>query len=434
MMRQTHTHTQTRTHSSKSQNEKSKKEKANLASQSIEKLQRELENTVRELNQTKSCLVEKDRIIKQRDSLLESHGLESRKLSELLDKERQSHRNTRHQFDTFQKTHDHVIRTASTQETRIVELETTRAQDKRRLSGLETQLREQLTARNSLLLELWSRLSKICGSDWAHNNSLVNGRALPSLESLATMLPGFAKNILAAVKMVEYMVGDLNGRIKGVERDLWKEYQALETQLDLRIKKVDRLESLVRNSIANGTLGGTNNEGRLMRLEEACHALKVENATLRSAQDARIKVGYTNDPEGGSPSPTVPTGPRDKRREIPVPALRMRYSGSGASDPASSSNDMSPKKNDGASTPPTTSRGIPGSSAGNADSRWMFRLRDLEYKLKMEREARNLDRTAARQRLAQQSEENRSLRAEVVRLKRSGGGLADQGMEDEGAR
>ena len=172
-----------------------------------------------------------------------------------------------------------------------------------------------------------------------------------------------------------------------------------------------------------------------MRLEEACRALKVENATLRSAQDARIKVGYTNDPEGSSPSPTVPTGPREKRRETPVPALRMRYSGSGASDPATtSSNDMSPKKNDGASTPPTTSRGIPGSSAGNADSRWMFRLRDLEYKLKMEREARNLDRTAARQRLAQQSEENRSLRAEVVRLKRSGGGLVDQGMEDEGVR
>ena len=402
-----------------------------MISQSIEKLQRELENTVRELNQTKSSLVEKDRIIKQRDALLESHGLESRKLSELLDKERQSHRNTRHQFDTFQKTHDHVIRTASTQESRIVELETTRAQDKRRLSGLETQLREQLTARNSLLLELWSRLSKICGSDWSHNNSLVNGRALPSLESLATMLPGFAKNILAAVKMVEYMMGDLNGRIKGVERDLWKEYQALENQLDLRIKKVDRLESLVRNSIANGTFGGAN-EGRLIRLEEACRALKVENLTLRSAQDARLKAGYTNDPEGGSPSPTVPTGPRDKRREVPVPALRMRGSGSGASDPASS-NDISPKKNDGASTPPTTSRGIPGNSAGSADSRWMFRLRDLEYKLKMEREARNLDRTAARQRLAQQSEENRSLRAEVVRLKRSGG-LVDQGMEDEGTR
>ncbi|KAJ2906125.1 Anucleate primary sterigmata protein B [Zalerion maritima] len=392
---------------------------------SIEKLQRELENTVRELDSTKSALVEKDRIIKQRDSLLESHGLESRKLSELLEKERQAHRNTKHQFDTFQKTHDHVSRTANSQEGRIHELETTRSQERRKLSQLEHQFRDQLTERNSLLLELWSRLSRICGSDWAHNNSLINGRALPSLESLGTMLPGFSKNLMAAVKMIDNMMGDLQGRIKGVERDLWKEYQALENQLDLRVKKVDRLEALVRNSIASGNLG-PHSEGRVARLEEAYRQLKVENATLRAAQDARIRSGYTHDPEGGSPSPNVPTGPSMKqRRGIDTRTSTMRSTSSAGQNLAvnnnPSSNEISPQKPiDGATTPPTTSRGIPGSSAGTADNRWMFRLRDLEYKLKMEREARNLDRTAARQRLAQQSEENKSLRAEVVRLKRSG--------------
>lgn len=349
--------------------------------------------------------------------------MESRKLSELLEKEKQAHRNTRHQFDTFQKTHDHVSRTANSQEGRILELETTRAQDRRRIGQLEAQFREQLTDRNSLLLELWKRLSSICGSDWAHNNSLINGRALPSLESLATMLPGFSKNIIAAVKMIEHMMGDSSARIKTVERDLWKEYQALENQLDLRVKKVDRLEALVRNSIANGTLGGAS-EGRLMRLEEAYRQLKVENTTLRAAQDARIRSGYTNDPEGGSPSPNVPTGPSTKRRGMETRTSTMRSTTSGGSNlavSASNSTDVSPKgNNDGALTPPMTSRGIPGSSAGAQDNRWMFRLRDLEYKLKMEREARNLDRTAARQRLAQQNEENKSLRAEVVRLKRSG--------------
>jgi chromosome segregation ATPase len=164
--------------------------------QSIAKLQRELENTIRELDTTKSSLVEKERLIKQRDALLESHALESRKLADMLDKERQTHRNTKHQFETFQKTHTHTTRTLSQQESRILELETSRQQDRRKIATLENNFKEQMNERNNLLLALWNRLSALCGSDWAHNNSLINGRALPSMEAVTNMLPGFSKIFL----------------------------------------------------------------------------------------------------------------------------------------------------------------------------------------------------------------------------------------------
>lgn len=55
------------------------------------------------------------------------------------------------------------------------------------------------------------------------------------------------------------------------------------------------------------------------------------------------------------------------------------------------------------------------------DPRWMLRLRELESKLKLEREGRNMDRSAAKQRLTEQEDENRTLREENARMRRANG-------------
>ncbi|KAK0611241.1 hypothetical protein B0T14DRAFT_607375 [Immersiella caudata] len=422
---------------------------------SIAKLQRDLENTVRDLDATKASLMEKDRIIKQRDALLESHALESRKLADMLDKERQAHRNSKHQFETFQKTHQHVTRTVSSQDARILELEATKNQDKKRLAQLEANFKDQLTERNNLLLVLWTRLSALCGSDWAHDNSLINGRALPSLEAVATMLPGFSKNLLAAVKAIETMVGSFQGKIKSVEKDLWREYQTLEGHLDLRTKKLERLEAIIRNSIATGTLGGGEAQGRLARLEEAYRQLKVENHTLRTAAEVRARAAYahTGDPNGlmadnssggGSPSPSVPTGPKAKDRTSRIPKSGSRGSSLGRSNTMTRNSSthrgnlaaeelgLVEPENNGKQTPdqqlqtPQSQGSMSSASTTTAtgntmDSKWMLRLRDLEYKLKAEREARLLDRGEAMKRINASESENLTLRENLEREKRRQG-------------
>lgn len=412
---------------------------------SIAKLQRELENTVRELQTTKGNLMEKDRIIKQRDALLESHGLEARKVAEALDKERATHRNTKHQFDTFQKTHQHVTRTVSTQDARITELESSKSLDKRRMSQLESTFRDQLTERNNLLLLLWTRLSAICGTDWAHDNSLINGRALPSLEVVATMLPGFTRNLMAAIKHIETVVGGFPGRIKSVERDLWREYQSLESTLEQRLKKLDRLEGVVRNNVSGG--GGSGNganfgtpelQSRFLRLEEAYRQLKVENTTLRTASEVRARAyggsssaggsgvdGGSGDnvfdmPGGGSPSPSIPTGPRDRsaksaaaaglmrgksgRSGVPRPITSSSSSGAHLSLTSSSSRPLTAGELALHEGEDTQSGGAAG-GGGGADPRWILRLRDLENKLKLEREGRTMDRNEAVRRLREQEAE-----------------------------
>ncbi|CAG9941672.1 unnamed protein product [Clonostachys rosea f. rosea IK726] len=379
---------------------------------SIAKMQRELENTVRELDTAKADVNEKDRIIKQRDSLLESHALESRKLSELLEKERISHRNTKAHFDTYQKTNQHLSRTAGAQDDRIAELETTRSTDRRKIAVLEQQMRAQLAERNQLLLTLWQRLSALCGREWSNSNTLIDRQVLPSLEVIGNRLPGFSKNLLAAVKAIETIVGSFQTKIKAVERDLTREYQSLEDTLDIRTKKLDRLETMVRNTVATVS-NSTDVNVRMIRLEDRCRQLKVENATLKAAADVRSRAAYSavgTNPEAliptgdevGSPSPRIPRGPLD----------RDRYSSSGMLRPGTGVDSRSQTATSGTELA-LASEG--GGGGNNNDNRWLYRLRDMEDKLKMEREARNQDRRAARQRLGGLESENKELRERMRR-------------------
>lgn len=372
---------------------------------------------MRDLDGTRASLAEKDRLIKDRDDLLESHIFETRKLSEMLDKERQAHRNTKIQFDTFQKAHHHTSRTVSQQEARMQELESSRQNNLKKIAQLESSFKEQLTERNNLLLAIWNKLSAVCGSDWAHNNSLINGRALPSLEAVSTMLPGFSKNLLAATKMVETIINGFRNQIKTIERDLWKEYQNLESTLDARTKKLDRLETMVRSGSASS---GPEDKGQLKTLKDANRLLKVELASVRNVDN---RTRNLMDPLSlPSPSPSVPTGPRNKPAERTA-TLTRHHSASTVETMERATSSMGSSA--GGRTGSAASGGGSGGPFTTDEQRWVFRLRELEKRLAKEREGRLLDRDGARKRLLDGKKENEELRKELERMKV---GMADTAL------
>ncbi|GME34674.1 Spindle associated [Neofusicoccum parvum] len=246
--------------------------KANLL-KDVKTLQKDLDDTILDLDHARTELAEKERTLRNRDTLLESTSLESRKLADMLDKERQLRMQEKRQYESSQRTAQSNTRTIQSYETRILELETSRSQDRRRINQLEAQYKDQLLERNNLLLALWNRLSTLCGADWAQRNSLVNGE-LPTLEVIGRSLPGFSKNVLAAIKMVESIIGGFKVRIRGIEKDLWKEYQTLEHKLDVRIKHLDSLEK----SIRSGSMGLIRNE----TMSSEISRLKSENKHLKA--------------------------------------------------------------------------------------------------------------------------------------------------------
>ena len=385
----------------------------------ITRLQKELSTTSSELEIAQHNLSEKDRLVKNRDALLESHGLESKKLSELLDRERQGRRADKAQHEQWQKSHQHTSRTVSQKDVRITELESSRQSSLKKITTLENQFKDQLAERNTLLLTLWTRVSSICGKDWQHQNSLVNNH-LPTLEVVAnpSMFPSFTRNLLNAVKNVEGTIVSFQARIRTIERDLWTEYQSLEHTFDARIKKLDRLESTVQSHRISGTFTAA---PEIAKLRGENRLLKSELATLQKQEMHAKQASRTS---SHRPSDSID-------RSAPPPTLARHHSSSAVEHLSNAlQHPNTPPRS--SSRQNSMSKEIVSAPIEPTQQRWIHRLRELERRLKAEREARLLDRSGARRRLEEGAEENKKLRAEIERERVRRGGSVSGGIGDAG--
>jgi hypothetical protein len=368
--------------------------------QDITKMQRDLEATMQELDITKNDLAERDRLLRNRDTLLENTGMESRRLADLLERERQGRRQDQNTFETVKRGQQSVSRTIQQHETRVLELETLRSQDRQRLHGLEKQYKEQLLERNNLLYDLWNRLSTLCGAEWCRSNALVNGE-LTSMELISKNIQGFNKNIILAVKTVEGLIGGFKIRIRNMETGLVRDYQTLEHTLDVRVKRLDQLEKLVQAQRQSMSIGRPSTvRGGLVDVNSTeVSKLRNENKNLRT--EVQTLRAITTTTQSGnevilSRSPSRNGSPTSSKRASMAQTLLRTQSASVVEhlqhQPA----------------------GHPYPAAGPlqpSEQKWIHRLKELERRLKAEREARLLDRSGARKRLEQKVEENADLRA-----------------------
>ncbi|KAE8375297.1 hypothetical protein BDV26DRAFT_268050 [Aspergillus bertholletiae] len=403
----------------------------------IMELQKNLESTAWELESTRSKLDETESLLRNRDALLESHGLESRKLAELLERERHSRRADKQSFEQALKSHHQASRTITQNNSRITELENARSQDRKRFTNLEQQFKDQLNERNTMLLMIWKRLSAMCGPDWAHSNSLINGN-LPSQEVIGNILfwPGFSRNLSLAVKTLENVISGFKNRIKGVERDLTKQYQTVEHTLSLRIKRLDRLEESMMNIRAQqNKLGQSGLSPEMAKLRGENRLLKAELNLLQSHSRSRGPAGM------GPSSPRIELGadmdPASLVRHnsmVEKPSMPhnsralARSSTSGIPQPSNISSATTLTDGAGAIVHSSRTRRAVGDQGNN--EKWIQRLHELEKRLKQEREARMLDRNGARKRLEERDAENQRLRVQLERERVRNDMSADYSVAD----
>ncbi|KAK1146682.1 hypothetical protein N8T08_002755 [Aspergillus melleus] len=401
---------------------------------SITKLQKEFESTALELESVRSKLDETESLLRNRDALLESHALETKKLSEILDHERVARRADKQSFEQSLKSHQQASRTITQSNSRISELESARNQDRKRFTNLEQQFRDQLSERNAMLLAIWKRLSAMCGPDWAHSNSLINGN-LPSQEVIGNILfwPGFSRNMMLAVKTVETVISSFKSRIKGVERELAKQYQVLEHACSVRFKRVERMEESMMNMRAQRySQSQTGVSPELAKLRGENRLLKAELNLRQPHSRIRVPTSAAAVAAGmASPSPRSPTRNRGVESDAEAPSSLVRHnstvenpsqphasrglarsSASGIPQPSHVSSTTTLAE--GAGTMVHGSRPRP-TQNDPGNEKWMRRLHELEKRLKAEREARLADRSGARQRLEERDAENERLRAQLER-------------------
>lgn len=397
---------------------------ANTFLQRVAGLQRELDLTAQQLGNTKNSLAEKDRLIHNRDALLESSSLDNQKLTDLLEKERRARAQDKKHYEMVQKTHQNSSRSVQVTETRVLELQNARQQDRRKLEALEQQYTEQLKERNNFLLALWNRLSTLCGVDWAQRHSIIDGH-LPSIEVVGRNLGGFSKHLLLALETVEGIVGNFKGRIHIVEKELWSKYQLLEHDLDTKNNQVDHLEKQLKAFlITNGTKRPSTSRSssradiaEYERLKQANKVLKAELKLTREAQPLPRPVSQADSLKTHR-SPSLAGSHKDSTRASMAATLLRHHSTSAVEALATNLDQAQPYQPISQPLQPS-------------EQRWIHRLKELERRLKAEREARLLDRSGARKRLEEGRAENEELRMLLERERERRASLEDGGHADD---
>ncbi|KAK6005872.1 hypothetical protein QM012_007514 [Aureobasidium pullulans] len=399
--------------------------------QEIQRMQDELENTIVDLGEAKAQLAEKDRLLRNRDQLLESSGLESKRLSEMLEKERSLRRKDLHQFEQSQRGNSTNARMMAQHESRALDLETARSQDRRKMMQLEQQYRDQLVERNQLLFTLWTKLSTLCGNAWASNHSIINGEPT-SIDSISHNLQPFTRNILSAIKTIETLMSNCKAQIRSVEKNLRKDYQVLEQNLDVRVKKMEFLERAVKDA------------------QSAIEVQAQESAQLRSQQNMNRSTKTSVEEVA------------KLKQEIKILKAEIRFYKSAAekstakdtaAERKDTSNQLTPRASmansllrhhsssaievlQGQNQPPASAKNpsivIATPPIQPSEQRWIHRLKELERRLKAEREGRLLDRKGARQRLEERDSQLEDLRGMLEREKDRRGSIGSSQWEEGG--
>lgn len=218
-------------------------------------------------------------------------------------------------------------------------------------------------------------------------------------------LTGFQKNMLTALKTIESIVAGFKTRCRGVEIDLWKEYQVIENALESRTRRLERLENLVRGGI--GEQSGTRTEIAKLRTEN--RLLKAELNVTRNesaaaaAAAAAAASGNNNASAGSQVMPPTPTT-----------LHRSKTSTTSGTKDTNPTNAMT-RTNSTPNVPQAAVATSSSSSSHDSEKRWVLRLRELEKRLKAEREARLLDRSAAKKKVEEARGTTEEYKAELER-------------------
>jgi hypothetical protein len=416
-------------------------------------------------------LAEKERTLRARDALLESAGLETKKLSELLDKERQMRRTDKSTFESMQRSQQSLTRVLQQNDTRVFDVEQTRQADRRKFAALEQQLKDQLSERNTLLFNLWNKLATLCGRDFVQKHPL-EGNATPTSDFISKNLPGFSRNISMALKTLETVISSCRTQIRDLERSFTKEFSNIERALEHRTKRIDHLEKTMRQSddraVENRSASRADNQPHrddsFVILRNENKLLKAEVDILRNTSPGRGEVPtrgsstrgrresslmrhYSSSAvEGVQEKVSLPTHVAlDPTVTVPIPSpnqIPMRTESLRTESPVSSIRRGSLHHQHGNVATATagghsrqSSTATTGPGGQHSEQKYVLLLKELERRLKAEREARLLDRSGARKRIEDSEAENDALRQrlkrEIERRQSIESGTRPGGSEEE---
>lgn len=212
---------------------------------------------------------------KAEDELLGELGVEITELEARLDAEQKLRQYEKTQQKSWLLAKDQAIN-----EFRASSAKHHAEQQKRRTELLkyEKLVRHELSERNRLLLGIWKRIGTLCGSDWQHQNNLINNH-LPTEEVVSNMLPDFSRKLMAAVETVGLTINEQRGENRLLKSQLARTprtglsdvCEGNEVRLTYRVRELERRLKTEREARLLDRAGARE---RLLQTEREVDSLK----------------------------------------------------------------------------------------------------------------------------------------------------------------
>ncbi|KZV62762.1 hypothetical protein PENSPDRAFT_758485 [Peniophora sp. CONT] len=206
----------------------------------VDRLKRDLERLEDEVARARKDRDDRETKARERDGVLDKLHAENRDLASQLAAQTQARLNMSEKLDTTQESLSAAESELAKFRARVSDLEQKLSKDQRSLLSAESQYRDQLTERNTLLLTIYQYMDKILGVDRTPKKS---GQAETKP---FTNFGVFHDNLITRLKALSQIQHDFDRRVKEAETKYSDRLQEIKKQLDHRWRQIDKFEASVK--------------------------------------------------------------------------------------------------------------------------------------------------------------------------------------------
>lgn len=204
----------------------------------IERLERDAERYMADIEQLRSELERKDKMLEERERGLHSTNIENRELSYQLKAELQTNAYNIEKLHTSQQQYQDALEEVTRLKDRLKEVDSRLMREEKGLNLSESQYKQQVTERNTLLLTIYQYMEKLVGPS---DRRQSDARPYNNFNA-------FHENIISKMRMVSSLQLKFDNRAKEIENTWLDKFAALRKQVEGRWKQLDGLESNVKSA------------------------------------------------------------------------------------------------------------------------------------------------------------------------------------------
>ncbi|KAH7883401.1 hypothetical protein F5I97DRAFT_1930960 [Phlebopus sp. FC_14] len=206
----------------------------------VDRLKRDIQNLEDALSRARQDIASREGNTRERDVAIDNLHNEVRDLTTRLGNQTQARLHLSEKLDATQTSLKTAEVDLATARARVNELEARLSKDQKSLLNAETQYRDQLTERNTLLLTIYQYMDKILGVDKTPKKG--NQAETKPFTNFSV----FHDNVITRLKALSQIQLDFDKRVKEAETKFAEKLTEMRKQLDTRWKQVDRFETSVK--------------------------------------------------------------------------------------------------------------------------------------------------------------------------------------------